>query len=107
MKLTEILSEGYTLKATNRAEEFYPGDPDDYTDDMVAIEITYDIINNKTGAVVGTATHGSNDYFGASENMEVTMNNGATRLVRTYGRDPQAAFNIFVKHAKTSKKYKD
>ena len=38
----------------------------------------YEIINNKTGQVVGTASWTTNDYFGPGA-LKITMKNGATR----------------------------
>ena len=69
----------------------------------------YEIINNKTGQVVGTASWTTNDYFGPGA-LKITMKNGATRWLDIYPSEkgnPQTASNRFVKDPKTSKKYKD
>ena len=98
------VTEGYILKKTNIYKYVNPGDPD------VKVKNTdYEIINNKTGQPVGTASWTTNDYFGPGA-LEITMNNGATRYLDIWERErgnPQTAFNRFVKDPKTAKKYKE
>jgi len=116
IKLTEsastsastTLTEGYTLKRISRDKEEIPPDEDEeYSDGpSESTTSTYSIVNNKTGAQVGTATVTGNNYFGY-DSMELKMNNGATRWLDMRDKDPQAAFNSFVKQMRTSKRYKD
>lgn len=104
----EGVAEGYILKKTNVNKYVKPGDPDEYTDEIKAKDTDYEIINNKTGQVVGVASWYTNDYFGPGA-LKITMKNGATRFLDITAREkgnPQSAFNRFVKDLKTSKKYK-
>jgi hypothetical protein len=101
-KLTQMSSgieEGYTLKKT------YLGKQSDDETGVKSKNTDYDIIHNKSGKSVGTASHRSDDHFGPGS-MEINMKNGATRSLDLKGRDPQSAFNQFAKNLKTSKKYK-
>jgi hypothetical protein len=104
------VAEGYSLKKTNVEKTFHPGDPEDYGSvDMTRKDTDYEIINNKTGQVVGTASWTTNDYFGPGA-IKITMKNGATRYLDIKNSDkgnPQSAFNRFVKDPSTSKKYKE
>jgi hypothetical protein len=107
------VSEGYSLKKTRVEKTFTPGDPDEYYTsggaDVTTKDTDYEIINNKTGNVVGTASWTTNDYFGAGA-LKITMKNGATRYIDIWEREkgnPQSAFNRFIKDPKTAKKYKD
>jgi hypothetical protein len=105
--VAEALAEGYSLKKTNVSKYTEPGDPDEYTQDINVKDVDYEIINNKTGQVVGTASWTTNDFFGPGA-LKITMNNGATRWLDIWEREkgnPQSAFNRFVKDPKTSKKY--
>ena len=105
----EDVAEGYILKKTNVDKHVEPGNQDDYTDDMKVKNTDYEIINNKTGQVVGTASWTTNDYFGPGA-LKITMKNGATRYLDIWDREkgnPQSAFNRFVKDPKTAKKYKE
>jgi hypothetical protein len=106
------VTEGYILKKTRVEKTFTPGDPDEYYTsggaDIKGKDTDYEIINNKTGQVVGTASWTTNDYWGSGA-LKITMKNGATRYVDIWEREkgnPQSAFNRFVKDSKTSKKYK-
>ncbi len=109
-KANESVAEGYSLKKTNVEKTFHPGDPEDFGSvDMTRKDTDYEIINNKTGQVVGTASWTTNDYFGPGA-IKITMKNGATRYLDIKNSDkgnPQSAFNRFVKDPSTSKKYKD
>ena len=49
------MAEGYTLQKTNVTKNFVPG-YDDEVPDSEYDNITYKIVNNRTGKVVGTAT---------------------------------------------------
>jgi len=103
------VAEGYILKKTNVSKYMKPGDPDEYTQDVNVKDTDYEIINNKTGQVVGTASWTTNDFFGPGA-LKITMKNGATRWLDIWEREkgnPQSAFNRFVKDPKTAKKYKD
>jgi hypothetical protein len=104
------VAEGYSLKKTNVEKTFHPGDPEDYGSvDMTRKDTDYEIINNKTGQVVGTASWTTNDYFGPGA-LKITMKNGATRYLDIWDSEkgnPQSAFNRFVKDPRTSKKYKE
>jgi len=103
------LREGYTLKKTAVYKELIPGDPDEYLDDILSKDTDYDIINNKTRKVVGTASWTTDDYMGPGA-LKITMNNGATRYLDIWDSEkgnPQTAFNRFVKDPRTAKKYKD
>jgi hypothetical protein len=104
------VAEGYSLKKTNVEKTFHPGDPEDFGSvDMTQKDTDYEIINNKTGQVVGTASWTTNDYFGPGA-IKITMKNGATRYLDIKNSDkgnPQSAFNRFVKDPSTSKKYKE
>jgi hypothetical protein len=104
------VAEGYSLKKTNVEKTFDPGDPEDFGSvDMTRKDTDYEIINNKTGQVVGTASWTTNDYFGPGA-IKITMKNGATRYLDIKNSDkgnPQSAFNRFVKDPSTSKKYKE
>jgi len=103
------VAEGYILKKTNVSKYMEPGDPDEYTQDVNVKDTDYEIINNKTGQVVGTASWTTNDFFGPGA-LKITMKNGATRWLDIWEREkgnPQSAFNRFVKDPKTSKKYKE
>ena len=103
------VAEGYSLKKTNVDKYMEPGDPDEYTQDINIKDTDYEIINNKTGQIVGTASWTTNDYFGPGA-LEITMKNGATRYLDIWEREkgnPQTAFNRFVKDPKTAKKYKE
>jgi len=103
------VAEGYILKKTNVSKYMEPGDPDEYTQDVNVKDTDYEIINNKTGQVVGTASWTTNDFFGPGA-LKITMKNGATRWLDIWEREkgnPQSAFNRFVKDPKTAKKYKD
>lgn len=103
------VAEGYILKKTNVDKYMEPGDPDEYTQDINIKDTDYEIINNKTGQVVGTASWTTNDYFGPGA-LKITMKNGATRYLDIWASEkgnPQSAFNRFVKDPKTAKKYKD
>lgn len=109
----EGVAEGYSLKKTRFEKTLTPGDPDEYYSsggaDVTTKDTDYEIINNKTGQVVGVASWTTNDYFGAGA-MKITMNNGATRYLDIWEREkgnPQTAFNRFVKDPKTAKKYKE
>ena len=105
----ESVAEGYRLKKTNVNKYMEPGDPDEYTQDINIKDTDYEIINNKTGQVVGTASWTTNDYFGPGA-LKITMKNGATRWLDIWEREkgnPQTAFNRFVKDPKTAKKYKE
>lgn len=107
--IKEGVAEGYILKKTNVNKYVEPGDPEDYTDDMKVKDTDYEIINNKTGQVVGVASWTTNDYFGPGA-LKITMKNGATRWLDIWERErgnPQSAFNRFVKDPKTAKKYKE
>ena len=101
-KFQQGVSGGYILKKTNIYKYVNHGDTD------VKVKNTdYEIINNKTGQPVGTASWTTNDYFGPGA-LEITMNNGATRYLDIWERErgnPQTAFNRFVKDPKTAKKY--
>jgi hypothetical protein len=109
-KANEGVAEGYSLKKTNVEKTFHPGDPEDFGSvDMTRKDTDYEIINNKTGQVVGTASWTTNDYFGPGA-IKITMKNGATRYLDIKNSDkgnPQSAFNRFVKDPSTSKKYKE
>lgn len=108
MRFKEFISEGYTLRATDREKWTDPGSDEDYIPDVRGKDTKYEIVNNKTGKVVGVAQWSSNDYMGGNSSMEVKMHNGATRHVNIpFGKDPQTAFNWFVKQTRTSKKYKE
>ena len=103
------VAEGYSLKKTNVEKTFDPGDPDEYTQDVNTTYTDYEIINNKTGQVVGTANWTTNDFMGPGA-LKITMKNGATRWLDIWEREkgnPQTAFNRFVKDPKTAKKYKE
>jgi len=103
------MAEGYSLKKTNVEKTFDPGDPDEYTQDVNTTYTDYEIINNKTGQVVGTASWTTNDFMGPGA-LKITMKNGATRWLDIWEREkgnPQTAFNRFVKDPKTAKKYKE
>lgn len=103
------VAEGYSLKKTNVSKYIEPGDTDEYTQDINIKDTDYEIINNKTGQVVGTASWTTNDYFGPGA-LKITMKNGATRWLDIYPSErgnPQTAFNRFVKDPKTAKKYKE
>lgn len=107
------VTEGYSLKKTKVEKTFTSGDPDEYYSsggaDVTTKDTDYEIINNKTGQVVGTASWTTNDYFGPGA-LKITMHNGATRWLDIWDREkgnPQTAFNRFVKDPKTAKKYKD
>lgn len=105
----EGVAEGYILKKTNVSKHMEPGDPDEYTQDVNIKDTDYEIINNKTGQVVGTASWTTNDFMGPGA-LKITMKNGATRYLDIWDRErgnPQSAFNRFVKDPKTAKKYKD
>ena len=68
----------------------------------------YDVVHNKSGKTVGTATHGGNDYTGPQSSVELTLKNGAQRHVDIWDRErgnPQSALNRFMKDPKTAKKY--
>ena len=108
-KKEQGVAEGYSLKKTNVNKYMEPGDPDEYTQDINIKDTDYEIINNKTGQVVGTASWTTNDYFGPGA-LKITMKNGATRWLDIWEREkgnPQTAFNRFVKDPKTAKKYKE
>ena len=97
------MAEGYTLQKTNVTKNFVPG-YDDEVPDSEYDNITYKIVNNRTGKVVGTATRISDPDM-RSEYLEITVN-GRTRNIPIYpSEDPQAALNKFLKDPKTSKKY--
>jgi hypothetical protein len=101
------VTEGYTLKKTDETRWDQKGDPDHYESDISGKDVDYQIINNKTGKVVGTASWTTNDYFGDGA-LKITMNNGATRYLDIWPREkgnPQSALNRFMKDPKTSKKY--
>jgi len=98
------LNEGYTLKKVFVDKYVVPGDADDYVPDMKAKDVKYQIINNKTGQVVGFAELSSDDYFGHGS-LLIKMKNGAQRYLNLQGMDPQAAINKFIKNPKTSAKY--
>jgi hypothetical protein len=111
--LKQGISEGYTLKKTKVEKTFTPGDPDEYYTsggaDVTTKDTDYEIINNKTGQVVGTASWTTNDYMGPGA-LKITMKNGATRWLDIWDSEkgnPQSAFNRFVKDPRTAKKYKD
>lgn len=102
------IKEGYTLKKTKLSKQKLSGDPDDYSVDMTVTDTDYEIVNNKTGEVVGVAKVVKNDYFEDGA-LEIKMNNGATRYVDIWPSEdgnPQTAFNRFIKDPKTSSKYK-
>lgn len=102
------IEEGYTLKKTKVSKKKLSGDPDDYTPDVTVTDTDYEIVNNKTGEVVGVGKVVKNDYFG-DYSLQIKMNNGATRYVDIWhseGGNPQTAFNRFIKDPKTSSKYK-
>jgi len=108
-QIKKSVAEGYILKKTNVSKYMEPGDPDEYTQDVNVKDTDYEIINNKTGQVVGTASWTTNDFFGPGA-LKITMKNGATRWLDIWEREkgnPQSAFNRFVKDPKTAKKYKD
>jgi hypothetical protein len=103
------VTEGYILKKTSVSKYMEPGDPNEYTQDVNVKDTDYEIINNKTGQAVGTASWTTNDFFGPGA-LKIMMNNGATRWLDIWEREkgnPQSAFNRFVKDPKTAKKYKD
>ena len=103
LKECSTLKEGYTLQKTNVTKNFVPG-YDDEVPDSEYDNITYKIVNNRTGKVVGTATR-IDDPDMRSEYLEITVN-GRTRNIPIYpSEDPQAALNRFLKDKKTSKKY--
>ena len=105
----ENVAEGYILKKANVRKYVNPGSSDDYVPDINVKDIDYQIINNKTGEIVGTASWTTNDYFGPGA-LKITMNNGAERYLDIWSSEkgnPQTAFNRFVKDPKTAKKYKD
>lgn len=105
----ESAVEGYILKKANVRKYVNPGSSDDYMPDINVKDLDYQIINNKTGQVVGTASWTTNDYFGPGA-LKITMNNGAERYLDIWSSEkgnPQTAFNRFVKDPKTAKKYKD
>lgn len=103
------MAEGYILKKTGVSKHTEPGDYDEYIPDVNSKDTDYEIINNKTGQTVGTASWTTNDYFGPGA-LKITMNNGATRYLDIRDSEkgnPQTAFNRFVKDPKTAKKYKE
>ena len=103
------VAEGFSLKKTNVDKYMEPGDPDEYTQDVNIKDTDYEIINNKTGQVVGTASWTTNDFMGPGA-LKITMKNGATRWLDIWASEqgnPQSAFNRFVKDPKTAKKYKE
>jgi hypothetical protein len=107
--LEQDMAEGYSLKKTNVEKTFDPGDPEEYTQDVNTTDTDYEIINNKTGQVVGTASWTTNDFMGPGA-LKITMKNGATRWLDIWDSEkgnPQTAFNRFVKDPKTAKKYKE
>jgi hypothetical protein len=100
--------EGYSLKKTSVSKHMEPGDPEEYTQDVNIKDTDYEIINNKTGQVVGTASQTTNDFMGSGA-LKITMKNGATRWLDIWDSEkgnPQTAFNRFVKDPKTASKYK-
>jgi hypothetical protein len=102
------VSEGYSLKKTSVSKHMEPGDPEEYTQDVNIKDTDYEIINNKTGQVVGTASQTTNDFMGSGA-LKITMKNGATRWLDIWDSEkgnPQTAFNRFVKDPKTASKYK-
>jgi hypothetical protein len=109
MRKKQDMAEGYSLKKTNVEKTFHLGDPDEYTQDVNTTDTDYEIINNKTGQVVGTASWTTNDFMGPGA-LKITMKNGATRWLDIWDSEkgnPQTAFNRFVKDPKTAKKYKE
>jgi hypothetical protein len=105
----QSVAEGYSLKKTSVIKYMEPGDSDEWTQDVNIKDTDYEIINNKTGQVVGTASWTTNDFFGPGA-LKITMNNGATRWLDIWEREkgnPQTAFNRFVKDPKTAKRYKE
>jgi hypothetical protein len=105
MRAKEFITEGYTLRAVNRSKFLEPGSEVDYVPDINVKSTDYEIVNNKTGQVVGNAAWASDDYMGPGD-LFIYMNNGAQRSIKVKN-DPQAAFNHFVKQQKTSRKYKE
>jgi hypothetical protein len=102
------IAEGYSLKKTSVSKHMEPGDPEEYTQDVNIKDTDYEIINNKTGQVVGTASQTTNDFMGSGA-LKITMKNGATRWLDIWDSEkgnPQTAFNRFVKDPKTASKYK-
>jgi hypothetical protein len=102
------VAEGYSLKKTSVSKHMEPGDPEEYTQDVNIKDTDYEIINNKTGQVVGTASQTTNDFMGSGA-LKITMKNGATRWLDIWDSEkgnPQTAFNRFVKDPKTASKYK-
>lgn len=99
------LEEGYTLKKVSMDKHTVPGNSDDYSPDVKVKETSYHIVHNKTGKKVGTAHLSSDNYFGHGK-LHVKMNDGTQRHLEMNGKDPQAAINKFIKHPKTSSKYK-
>jgi hypothetical protein len=109
IKPEQGMAEGFSLKKTNVDKYMEPGDPDEYTQDVNIKDTDYEIINNKTGQVVGTASWTTNDFMGPGA-LKITMKNGATRWLDIWASEqgnPQSAFNRFVKDPKTAKKYKE
>jgi hypothetical protein len=106
--MEQDMAEGYSLKKTSVSKHMEPGDPEEYTQDVNIKDTDYEIINNKTGQVVGTASQTTNDFMGSGA-LKITMKNGATRWLDIWDSEkgnPQTAFNRFVKDPKTASKYK-
>lgn len=94
------VTEGYILKKLNVEKSIDLGNSEDYKPNITTKDVTYNIINNKTGKTIGTASFSSNDFFGGNNTMVVTLDNGKSRVVKVGGKggnDPQAAFNRWIK----------
>jgi len=115
----DMISEGYTLKKTSKEkfdidspswdDEDYRDENDEDLDDSdysdgptKGWETKYEIIDNKTKKVVGTAELRGDNYFGNDKMRGKFL--GKSFTLNDIKKDPQAAFNAFTKWPSTKKK---
>lgn len=106
-KMLPAVAGSYSLKKTKVDKFAGFGGGLKHMSDFRAKGFQYDIINDATGKVVGTAWHaGPGGYGGRS--IEIVMNNGSSRWVDVWPSekgDYAAALNRFFNDPRTSKRY--